>query len=43
MKVIMLDNNKILDNKPNNRKHEKNDDDDNDTELPQPNIQCAQQ
>jgi DnaJ-class molecular chaperone len=43
MKVIMLDTTKILDNKPNNRKQEKNEDDDNDTELPQPNIQCAQQ
>ena len=43
MKLVMLDNNKILDNKPVNRKQDKNDDDDNDTELPQPNVQCAQQ
>jgi DnaJ-class molecular chaperone len=43
MKLILLDNNKILDNKPNNRKNEKNDDEDNATELPHPNVQCAQQ
>ena len=43
IKVLMLDNNKVLDNKPNNRKQEKNDEDDNSGELPHPNVQCAQQ
>jgi DnaJ-class molecular chaperone len=43
IKVLMLDNNKVLDNKPNNRKPEKNDEEDNSGELPHPNVQCAQQ
>lgn len=41
--VVILDNNKILDNKPNNRKQEKNEDEDNFNELPHQNVQCAQQ
>jgi DnaJ-class molecular chaperone len=44
IKVVMLDNNKILDNKPNNRRQEKNEDEDNNyNELPHQNVQCAQQ
>ena len=43
IKVIMLDNNKILDNKPkSNNQTEKNDDDD-DGDIHHQNVQCAQQ